>query len=100
MNSELEILACTPEAHAVAKHRLGLTGYVFFQAATVGKVTATAPCALMLKQTESGIYAYLSDPARTGKTVSVEIDLPRSADIVGGEGTTVSFDGKVWRVSC
>ena len=100
MNSEIEILACTPQAHAVAKPRLGLTGYVFFDAATVGKVTASAPCALMLKETEDGIYAYLSDPARTGKTVSVEIDLPQSANIVAGDGTTVSFDGKVWKVSC
>ncbi len=100
MNKEIEILACTPEAHAVAKPRLGLSGYVFFHAATVGNVTASAPCALMLKRTVDGICAYLSDPARTGNTVSVTLELPKNANIVGGEGTEVSFDGKAWRVSC
>ena len=98
MNKEIEILACTPEAHAVTKKRLGLTGYVFFEPATVGSVAASAPCALMLKQTEEGIRAYISDPARTGNAVSVTVTLPEDANIVGGEGTEVSFDGKEWRI--
>lgn len=100
MNAAVEILACTPAAHAVAKASAGLEGYVFFEPCKVGCVTASAPCALMLKRTADGVRAYLSDPARTGEAVSVILELPENANIVGGEGTTVSFDGKVWKVSC
>ena len=71
---------------------------MFFEPAEINGISASAPCALMLKKTEDGVYAYLSDPARTGNTVSVELWLPENVKPVACDGATARYDGKRWRI--
>jgi len=96
LNDEINIISCTPQVHSVEKKSAGLRGYVFFEPCECGEASASSPCALMMKNTEANVYAYLSDPARTGKTVSVKLALPENTKLIACNGATATFNGSVW----
>lgn len=98
MHADIDIISCTPRVHGVEKLSAGLEGYVFFEPDKLSCISASAPCAVMLKKTEDGVYVYVSDPARTGNTVSVELWMPEGVKVIACDGATAQFDGKLWRV--
>jgi hyaluronate lyase len=61
----LKILANTPKAHGVQVPSLGFTGVNFWSAGTVGKLTASAPCSVMIRENGNTAVICVSDPTRT-----------------------------------
>ncbi|RFU87130.1 lyase [Streptomyces triticagri] len=62
----LEILADGAEQHGIRVPSLGFTGINFWRAGSVGKVTATAPVSVQIRERRDGTAVLcVSDPSRT-----------------------------------
>ncbi|MEV8567897.1 polysaccharide lyase 8 family protein [Streptomyces sp. NPDC051322] len=72
----LEILANTAEQQSVAIHSLGLTAANFWQAGTVGPLTATAPASVLLRRSGRTATLHISEPPRTGRPLDITWNHP------------------------
>jgi len=70
----VEILANNSSVQSVRNTKLGITGIVFHEAATLGAVTAKNPCTMMYKQEEDKLRISVSDPTQKLSEVTLEID--------------------------
>ncbi|WP_328322162.1 polysaccharide lyase 8 family protein [Streptomyces sp. NBC_00388] len=67
----LEVLANTAALQAVAVRSLGLTAANFWQAGTVGPLTASAPASVLVRRKQRTATLHISEPPRTGKPVEI-----------------------------
>lgn len=81
-NSGLSILANDSKIQAVKDTKSGITGIVFWQKGTIEGITADAPCAVMVKETDTEYIISVSDP--TQKLESLKLTLP--AEYILAEG--------------
>ena len=85
MSSRITVISATNAVHAVRDNDIGVTGYVFYEAATCNGVTASAPCTVMI----SGNEVSVSDP--THKLTSLTLTVNGRAltfDLTGNTGNT------------
>ncbi|RII18372.1 Xanthan lyase precursor [Streptomyces sp. YIM 130001] len=68
----LEILADGAEQHGIRVPSLGFTGVNFWQPGTVGKVTASAPVSVQIRERRDGTAVIcVSDPSRTVENLTL-----------------------------
>ncbi|MCX4547956.1 polysaccharide lyase 8 family protein [Streptomyces sp. NBC_01387] len=67
----LEVLANTAARQAVAVRSLGLTAANFWQAGTVGPLTASAPASVLVRRKQRTATLHISEPPRTGQPVEI-----------------------------
>lgn len=97
---DIEILAQTDKVHAVRENKLGVTGYVFYEAASECGVTASAPCAVMVRNEDGKTVVTVSDPSHLLTSLKVTLTLEgvtalESADpevTASISGNTVTLD--------
>ncbi|CAM5285342.1 Xanthan lyase [Streptomyces avidinii] len=71
----LDVLANTGAQQGVRVHRLGLTAVNFWAPGTVGKVTASAPASVLIREHRNGTATIVvSDPARQAASLEVRWD--------------------------
>ncbi|GAA1372972.1 polysaccharide lyase 8 family protein [Streptomyces beijiangensis] len=75
----LTTLANTDNQQGVAVPSLGFTGINFWFAGTVGTVTASAPAAVMIRESGGTATICVSDPMRQSATIDVTWNRPVSA---------------------
>lgn len=75
-----KILANSASLQAVYDRRLGVTAANFFEAGSVGGITAGAPCSLVVRQRGRTLTVAVSDPTHTASTLTVR--LPHSGSPV------------------
>lgn len=96
----LEVLACTPQAHAVRDEAHGLTGAVFWEAGSAGPFTVDQPCVVVLRESKEGVALAVADPtqklAALGVVLKLKLGRPLSADpgvkVGAGDPVRVDFD--------
>ncbi len=100
-DADVEILINTPEIQAVREKRLGVTGYVFWQAGTYDGITVSEPMIVMVKENNGEVEVSVSDPTQklTSGTVTFDRALSEtSADqgvtVVQGANTSVKVNFK------
>lgn len=73
---DVTILAQTETVHVVREKKLGLTGYVFFEADSAQGVSADNACAVMIESKNGRTVITVSDPShlRDKITLTVELD--------------------------
>jgi len=73
---DVTILAQTETVHVVREKKLGLTGYVFFEADSAQGVSADNACAVMIESKNGRTVITVSDPShlRDEITLTVELD--------------------------
>ncbi|MGA4845379.1 polysaccharide lyase 8 family protein [Streptomyces sp. G5(2025)] len=70
----VRIVANDSTVQAVEAHRAGLLAAHFWRAGTVAGLTASGPCAVLVRRGQGGgASVAVSDPGRTGATVRVEL---------------------------
>ncbi|NRQ32791.1 polysaccharide lyase 8 family protein [Nonomuraea sp. NN258] len=89
-----EVLANTAEVQAVRAHgrsvgRGVLLAATFWAAGAAGGVTASAPCAVLVRQAAGRITVAVSDPGRTVSGVTVTLDHPAHRLIAADPTVTV-----------
>jgi hyaluronate lyase len=75
-NPDIEIISETAKIHAVKETKLGVTGYVFYEAGSVNGVTTDKALSLMVKEgTDGTVTVSVSDPTHllTSATVTIEL---------------------------
>ncbi|MFS1301873.1 polysaccharide lyase 8 family protein [Streptosporangium longisporum] len=98
----VRVLDNTARRQGVRVPSLGLTAVVFWDAGTVGGLAASAPCALLVRETGDGTATVtVSDPRRDLDTLTVTWDRPVTGVLDGhgvltgattGAGLTLVFD--------
>ena len=75
-NPDIQIISQTDKIHAVKETKLGVTGYVFYEAGSVNGVTTDKALSVMVKEGANGeITVAVSDPSHllTSATVTIEL---------------------------
>lgn len=96
----IEVLACTRQIHAVRDAANGLTGAIFFEAGSVGPLSADRPCVVLLRESKDGLALAVADPTQKAAAVSVTLRLKPgrllSADsgvkVGSGDPLRIDFD--------
>ncbi|MBO4519107.1 MAG: hypothetical protein J5704_03620 [Paludibacteraceae bacterium] len=71
---ETRILAHTNAVHAVAKPRLNLTAYVFFEAAQAPGLSSDGPACVLMRRTGDTLTLAVSDPTWQRPTITLTLD--------------------------
>ncbi|MFC9245803.1 polysaccharide lyase 8 family protein [Streptomyces sp. NPDC057136] len=77
-------------AQAVEVRRLGLTAANFWSAGRAAGITSSGPASVLVMQRDNRISVAVSDPGRTGTTLSVELPYPVSAVISADDTVSVT----------
>lgn len=95
-HADIEVLAQTPEVHAVRENTLGITGYNFWTAGTCGGVTVSAPASVMVRELDEtleldeALQISVADPTRKLSTITVTLDQPTNGIAVDDPAYTVT----------
>ncbi|MGV9303560.1 polysaccharide lyase 8 family protein [Nonomuraea sp. NPDC003727] len=94
-HSGVEILANTAQVQAIAAKQgdARLFAATFWSAGEAGEVTASAPCAVLVRRAGDRVYLAVSDPGRTVGTVTLTLDHPAHG-VVGSDDTVTVRPGK------
>ncbi len=101
-NSGLTVLKNDSMIQAIKDAKSGITGIVFWQKGTIEGITVDAPCAVMVKETDTEYIISVSDP--TQKLENIKLTLPAvytltegddcaEASVLNGK-TLISYDMK------
>jgi len=71
---DIEILANTDKLQAVKEKKLGITGIVFWNSGNLDDITASVPCIVMKRKTESNYQLSVSDPTQLLESGTITID--------------------------
>ncbi|MET7481729.1 polysaccharide lyase family 8 super-sandwich domain-containing protein [Streptomyces sp. NPDC005538] len=82
------VLANTATVQAVADSASGVTAANFFAAGTIGPITVSAPCSVLMREQSGTLTVSVADPSRTTSTVKVTI--ARSGYVSATAGTGIS----------
>lgn len=93
-NPDIQILSETDKIHAVKETKLGVTGYVFYEAGSVNGVTSDKPVAVMVKEGADGVTVSVSDPTHklTSATITIELSSLGSA-VTAPENVSATVNG-------
>ncbi|MFD4530950.1 polysaccharide lyase 8 family protein [Kitasatospora sp. NPDC058397] len=86
------VLANTADAQAISAPGLGLTLANFFAPGTVGPLTVSAPCSVLLRENGGDLSVAVADPTRKASTVQLTLALDGYRLASGGTGITVLSD--------
>jgi len=70
----VEVLVNTDKVQAVKKRQLGMTGINFWEAGTVGKITAKQPVSVITAENGKVLDVAIADPTQERETVTVIIE--------------------------
>lgn len=84
-----EILANTDTAQAIAVPRLALTAVNFFTPGRVGRISATTPCSVMLRQHAGRLTVAVAEPTQERTSVSLTLDYPGYRYAAGDDAISV-----------
>lgn len=73
-NPKVEILSATSKVHAARQTELGITGYNFWEAASLEGITAHTPCSVMIGGSDQIVDVSLSDPTQKQQAISVVLE--------------------------
>lgn len=86
---KVTVLANTAAVQAVTAPSLGLTMANFFAAGTVGPLTVSAPCSVVVREQDGTMTVAVSDPTRTSATVHLTVARQGYASVAAASGATV-----------
>lgn len=84
-----EIVANSPNVHAVRVPGLGLTAVNFWRAGTVAGITADRPCSLVVREDAAGLAVAVADPLQQQASVVVSLARPGYRTWTGDSTITV-----------
>ncbi|MDR6882047.1 polysaccharide lyase family 8 super-sandwich domain-containing protein [Bacillus sp. 3255] len=70
----VEILSNTADVHAVLEKQLGITAANFWNAGSVGELTAHSPASVMVKESATELTIAVSDPTQVQSAISLELN--------------------------
>lgn len=72
---DVKIISNTDKVHAVQETKLGVTGYVFWEAGSCNGVTVDSACTLMVKEENGKVTVSVSDPTHSLENAKITIKL-------------------------
>ena len=87
------------KVHAVRKASFGIEGYVFFEPDTVGGVSASEPCAVMLKKSGDEVSVFIGNPTMKQGEITVTVRAREGVKVTAGDGAEVVNNGETWRIT-
>lgn len=88
-NVPVKILQQDGVVHAVAEPAAGVTAINFWAPGKIAGVTASGPCAVIVRQEEKQISIAISDPTQLAQRVELTLDLPAGRSLAMDEGMRV-----------
>jgi hyaluronate lyase len=70
----VSVLANTASVQAISDSASGVTAANFFTAATIGPITVSGPCSVLLRESGGTLRVSVADPTRSASTLTVTID--------------------------
>ncbi len=90
----VKILANTESVQAVHIPSLRMTMANFFEAGSVGPITVSAPCSVLVRKQKNTMSVYVSDPGRTSSSIVITLDEPGYKAVSNQSGITVISTAK------
>ncbi|WP_404870315.1 polysaccharide lyase family 8 super-sandwich domain-containing protein [Kitasatospora griseola] len=87
------ILANSSSVQAISDSASGVTAANFFAPGSVGPVTVSAPCSVLVRESGGTLSVSVADPSRTSATVRVTVDRPGYVSADPATGVTVLATG-------
>jgi hypothetical protein len=84
-----EIVANSPNVHAVRAPGLGLTAVNFWRAGTIAGITVDRPCSVVVREDAAGLAVAVADPLQQQASVAVKLARPGYRTWTGDSTITV-----------